>query len=118
MGPTSLRAIYAHSAVYVDRVLKGANRADLPVEQAAKLELVINLKTAKAIGLSIPQPLLLRADRLIERRMRRSEKRQMPLVCAAVPDLAQASVSLIRRASAPSNLDGRFANKRGTGLGP
>jgi putative ABC transport system substrate-binding protein len=65
-GPTSLRAIYARIAVYVDRVLKGAKPADLPVEQPAKLEFVINLKTAKAIGLSIPQPLLLRADRLIE----------------------------------------------------
>ena len=41
----------------------------------------------------------------------------MPLVCAAVPDLPQAWVNLIRRASAPSNLDGRFANRRGTGLG-
>lgn len=65
-GPTSLNAVYARIAAYVDRVLKGANAADLPVEQPAKLELVINLKTAKSIGLSIPQSLLLRADRLIE----------------------------------------------------
>lgn len=65
-GPTSPRSIYARIAAYVDRILKGANPGDLPVEQPAKLELVINLKTAKAIGLSLPQPLLLRADRLIE----------------------------------------------------
>jgi len=65
LGP-SRAAIYARIAAYVDRILKGANPGELPVEQPAKLELVINLKTAKAIGLAIPQPLLLRADRLIE----------------------------------------------------
>lgn len=65
-GPTSLRAIYARIAAYLDRLLKGASPADLPVEQPSKVELVINLRTAKAIGLAIPQPLLLRADRVIE----------------------------------------------------
>ena len=64
-GPDQ-RAIFRRAAVYVDKILKGAKPADLPVEQPTRLEFLINLKTVKALGLTIPQSLLRRVDQVLE----------------------------------------------------
>jgi len=63
---TNIPELFRLAATFVDRILKGAKPAEIPVEQPTKFELVINTKTAKALGLTIPRSLLLRADQVIE----------------------------------------------------
>jgi putative ABC transport system substrate-binding protein len=59
-------ATYRHAAYFVNKILKGANPADLPIERASKFQFILNLKTAKSLGLEVPTATLLRADEVIE----------------------------------------------------
>jgi putative ABC transport system substrate-binding protein len=64
-GP-NISDLFRRAAICVDKILRGAKAADLPIEQPAKFELVLNMRAAKALGISFPTSILLRADRLVE----------------------------------------------------
>ena len=76
---TSFEDTWGRAAYFVDRILKGATPSELPVEQASALRLTINLKTAKALGVKVPQPVLGRADEVIQRRVADEPDQSLPV---------------------------------------